>query len=146
MKFPAGWAPATGESLLEPLRALFEPIMLQSDQICDGIGYAHAKGVLHRDLKPENIMVGDFGEVLVMDWGLAKVTSGAPGSAAAQHSQSPEAWFMNVPGLKIVVPASPAALLQGPDDALLVRWRELGEHGGAFGCCSQLGICHGFDL
>ena len=35
----ASWAPATGESLLEPLRALFEPIMLQSDQICDGIGY-----------------------------------------------------------------------------------------------------------
>lgn len=36
----ARWAPATGESLLEPLRAKFEPIMLQSDQICDGIGYA----------------------------------------------------------------------------------------------------------
>ena len=35
----AGWAPATGEPLLEPLRALFEPIMVQSDQICDGIGY-----------------------------------------------------------------------------------------------------------
>ncbi|SCX28988.1 MBL fold metallo-hydrolase [Mycolicibacterium fluoranthenivorans] len=35
----AGWAPAEGESLLEPLRALFEPIMIQSDQICDGIGY-----------------------------------------------------------------------------------------------------------
>lgn len=37
-----------------------------------------------------------------------RVTSGAPGSAAAQHSQSPEAWFMNIPGLKIVTPASPA--------------------------------------
>ena len=35
----AGWAPATGDSLLEPLRALFEPIMLASDEICDGIGY-----------------------------------------------------------------------------------------------------------
>ena len=35
----AGWAPADGEPLLEPLRALFEPIMSQSDQICDGIGY-----------------------------------------------------------------------------------------------------------
>ncbi|MEI6126641.1 MAG: serine/threonine-protein kinase, partial [Pseudomonadota bacterium] len=42
-------------------------------KVCDGIGYAHSKGVLHRDLKPENIMVGDFGEALVMDWGLAKV-------------------------------------------------------------------------
>ena len=37
-----------------------------------------------------------------------RVTTGAPGSAAAQHSQSPESWFMNVPGLKIVVPATPA--------------------------------------
>ncbi len=42
-------------------------------KVCDAIGYAHAKGVLHRDLKPENLMIGGFGEVLVMDWGLAKV-------------------------------------------------------------------------
>ena len=42
-------------------------------RLCEPVAFAHARGVVHRDLKPENIMVGEFGEVLVLDWGIAKV-------------------------------------------------------------------------
>lgn len=41
-------------------------------KVCDALAYAHAKDIVHRDIKPDNIMLGDYGEVLVMDWGLAK--------------------------------------------------------------------------
>ena len=50
--------------------------------VCQAVAYAHAHSVIHRDLKPSNIMVGAFGEVQVMDWGLAKVLTGCPADTA----------------------------------------------------------------
>jgi WD40 repeat protein/serine/threonine protein kinase len=45
-------------------------------KVADAVAFAHARGVVHRDLKPENVMLGEFGEVLVLDWGLAVATDG----------------------------------------------------------------------
>jgi serine/threonine protein kinase len=51
-------------------------------KVCDAVAFAHAHGVVHRDLKPPNIMVGEFGEALVLDWGVAK-RIGVPGDTDA---------------------------------------------------------------
>lgn len=50
-------------------------------KVCDAVSYAHSKGVLHRDLKPDNIMVGRFGQVYLMDWGIAYIKKNRESSA-----------------------------------------------------------------
>src|SRR5262249_48162285 len=68
-----------GRTLAEFLRSRSSPgdglprLLSIFESVCQTMAYAHARGVIHRDLKPSNIMVGNFGEVQVLDWGLAKV-------------------------------------------------------------------------
>jgi eukaryotic-like serine/threonine-protein kinase len=82
---------ASGEAGPLEFRSLLDSLIA----VCNAIAYAHARGIIHRDLKGQNVMLGDFGEVLVLDWGLAKpiaVTAGPePGhrEPRANGSQKP---------------------------------------------------------
>jgi serine/threonine protein kinase len=71
-----------GQTLAGHIGSLSLPDRLRLlERIAEPVEFAHARGYIHRDLKPENIMIGAFGEVLVMDWGLAKATSAGPETA-----------------------------------------------------------------
>ena len=76
------WARELGDDRLQ--REGLLDVLDILDRICDALAYAHSRGVLHLDLKPTNVMVGDFGRVWLMDWGIARVLTGdlldAPGA------------------------------------------------------------------
>jgi eukaryotic-like serine/threonine-protein kinase len=74
-------------------------------RVAEAVAFAHARGVLHRDLKPQNVMIGPFGEVLVLDWGLAKVlddprpgANGGPASKPRFPGDTGEGAVLGTPG------------------------------------------------
>jgi serine/threonine-protein kinase len=71
------YAPGSSERLQQGLEIFLK--------VCDAVAYAHHRGVIHRDLKPENIMVAGFGQVYLMDWGLARLSKTRP--ASGERSQ-----------------------------------------------------------
>lgn len=84
----------------------FETLLDIFIKISEAIAYAHSKGVIHLDLKPENIMIGDYGEVYVCDWGIAKIVN-APEIQSTQAGMLLDATALNAITLNGVVKGTP---------------------------------------
>ncbi|WP_129577243.1 MULTISPECIES: protein kinase domain-containing protein [Sorangium] len=83
-KSPEGFRPG-------PSGWTFQHAVAAFARVAEAVGYAHRQGIVHRDLKPENLMMGELGEVLVMDWGLARRVAddrGPGGGAAGLHGRA----------------------------------------------------------
>ena len=87
---------SAGRSQAELLRVFLK--------VCDAVAFAHERGVIHRDIKPGNIMVGVFGEVLVLDWGVAKVLGDDDGAGSSATGQGESGGLVTQDGAIVGTP------------------------------------------
>src|SRR5215471_15861885 len=106
----------------KPLPALVQVFL----RVCEAVAFAHAHGVLHRDLKPQNIMVGEFGEVYVMDWGLFKL---GLGQDPAVRRSAGESRFMSEGQERPGADSDRTPAAEGKSESFLRRTREDTEFG-----------------
>lgn len=94
-------------------RKQFHSLLISLIDVCNAVGYAHSRTIIHRDLKPANIIVGEFGETVVVDWGLAKDLSDA--------TQSEEANVATVQGGTPLPATAKSGRLDGMLDSAVTR-------------------------
>ena len=117
-------------------------------KVCEAMSYAHSKGVIHRDLKPGNVMVGRFGEVFVMDWGLARVLDGEDGKdIRIAGAPSTSALRSERQDLAHATPDSPLMTMDGdvvgtpaymPPEQALGHLEEMGPHSDVYAVGAML--------
>ena len=93
-------------------------------RVGDAVAFAHSRGIVHRDIKPDNVMLGDFGEVIVMDWGLAVSVPVSPDEPVRDLIQKPRA----TPVTESTIGGTPSYMapeLTGPDLSQIGPWSDI---------------------
>ena len=104
-------------------------------QVCHAVAFAHSRGVIHRDIKPANIMLGDFGEVLVVDWGLGKVVGDSSVESVRDHQ--PGGTMSETPGITLdgAIVGTPCYM---PPEQARGELDRLGPHGDVYALGASL--------